>query len=104
MDARYEEIQSLLGVNRLLVRFNAVPSSPILVARMKEALSSSETSVFQEQHGVISQKTLFFIVTAVRTSSLTRFSICPMVIYRIWLGNLEVTESPITFANSGSLP
>jgi hypothetical protein len=45
------------------------PSSPILVTLMKEALSSSETSFLKEPHGVISQKTPFFIVTAVKTSS-----------------------------------
>jgi hypothetical protein len=39
---------------------------------MKEALSSSETRFLQEPHGVISQKTTFFIVTAVKTSNLTR--------------------------------
>jgi hypothetical protein len=32
-------------MRRLLVTASVVPSSPILVARMKEALSSSETSV-----------------------------------------------------------
>jgi hypothetical protein len=37
----------------------------------KEALSSSERRFFQEPHGVTSQKTLFFIVTAVKTSNLT---------------------------------
>jgi hypothetical protein len=36
---------SLRSVRRLLVTAGAVPSSPILVALMKEALSSSETSV-----------------------------------------------------------
>jgi hypothetical protein len=34
-----------IGVRRLLGTANVVPSSPILVALMKEALSSSETSV-----------------------------------------------------------
>jgi hypothetical protein len=34
-----------LGVRRLLVMANVVPSSPILVALMMEALSSSEKSV-----------------------------------------------------------
>jgi hypothetical protein len=34
------------SVNRLLFTANVVPSSPILVTLMKEALSSSETSVF----------------------------------------------------------
>jgi hypothetical protein len=33
------------GVRRLLVTASVVPSSPILVTLMKEALSSSETSV-----------------------------------------------------------
>jgi hypothetical protein len=55
---------------RLLVTAN-VPSSLILVTLMMEALSSSETSVLQEPHGVTSQKTPFFIVTAVKTSNLT---------------------------------
>jgi hypothetical protein len=35
----------LRSVRRLLVTTNVVPSSPILVTLMKEALSSSETSV-----------------------------------------------------------
>jgi hypothetical protein len=38
---------------------------------MKESLRSSETSFLQEPHGVTSQKTPFFIVTAVKTSKLT---------------------------------
>jgi hypothetical protein len=36
-----------------------------------EALSSFETSVLKEPRGVTSQKTAFFIVTAVKTSNLT---------------------------------
>jgi hypothetical protein len=47
-DSRCEEIQSdfvfLRSVRRLLVTANVVPSSPILVTLMKEALRSSETS------------------------------------------------------------
>jgi hypothetical protein len=35
----------LRSVRRLLVRASVVPTSPILVTLMKEALSSSETSV-----------------------------------------------------------
>jgi hypothetical protein len=35
----------LRSLRRLLVTVNVVPSSPILVTMMKEALSSSETSV-----------------------------------------------------------
>jgi hypothetical protein len=49
----------LHSVCRLLVTAGIVPSSPILVILMEEALRSSETSV-QEPHGVTSQKTPFF--------------------------------------------
>jgi hypothetical protein len=51
----------LRSVRRLLVTASVVPSSPILVTLMKEALSSSETLFLQEPHGVTSQKTPFFI-------------------------------------------
>jgi hypothetical protein len=61
-------------MRRLLVTASVVPSSPILVILMREALSSSETSALQEPHGVTSQKTPFFIVTAVKTSNLTRLT------------------------------
>jgi hypothetical protein len=40
-----EEISEHRSVRRLLVTANVVPSSPILVTMMMEALSSSETSV-----------------------------------------------------------
>jgi hypothetical protein len=60
------------SVRRLLVTDNVVPSPPFIVTLMKEELSSSRTSVvLQEPHGVTSQKTAFFIVTAVKTSNLT---------------------------------
>jgi hypothetical protein len=36
----------LRSVHRLLVTASVVPSSPILITLMKEALSSCETSVF----------------------------------------------------------
>jgi hypothetical protein len=38
---------------------------------MKEALSSSRRRFLQEPHGITSEKTPFFIVTAVKTSNLT---------------------------------
>jgi hypothetical protein len=57
------------SVRRLLIRANVVPSSPILVTVMNEALSSFETSVLTRVK--TSQKTLSFIVTAVKTSNLT---------------------------------
>jgi hypothetical protein len=63
MYARYER--------RLLVTASVVPSSPILVTLMMEALSSSEISVLKEPHGVRCPKTPFFIVTAAKTSNLT---------------------------------
>jgi hypothetical protein len=51
------------SVRRLLVTASAVFSS-IVVTLMKEALSYSETSVLQESHGVTSQKTPFFMLSA----------------------------------------
>jgi hypothetical protein len=42
---RFGGTQRLRSVRRLLVTASVVPSSPILVTLMKEALSSSETSV-----------------------------------------------------------
>jgi hypothetical protein len=47
----------LRSVSRLLVTANFVPISPNLVTLMMEALSSSETFVLTEPHGVTSQKT-----------------------------------------------
>jgi hypothetical protein len=46
--------------------YGYVPSSPILVTMMIEALSSSEAQFLQEPRGVTSQKTQFFIVIAVK--------------------------------------
>jgi hypothetical protein len=40
----YPELKFARSVRRLLVTASVVPSSPILVSLMKEALSSSETS------------------------------------------------------------
>jgi hypothetical protein len=40
----------LRSVRRLLVTTSVVPSSPIIVTLMKEALSSSETSVLTKNH------------------------------------------------------
>jgi hypothetical protein len=41
---------------------------------MMEAISSSGTAVLKESHGTPSQKTAFFIVTAVETSILHGFN------------------------------
>jgi hypothetical protein len=53
----------LRSMCRLLVTASVVPSSSILVPPKRRFL--------QEPHGVTSQKTPFFIVTAVKTSNLT---------------------------------
>jgi hypothetical protein len=45
--------------------------SSILVTLLIEAVGSSETSVLTRATGVKTQKTAFFIVTAVKTSNLT---------------------------------
>jgi hypothetical protein len=42
---------------------------------MKEAPGSSKIRFLQEPHGVTTQKTPFFIVTAVKTSTLTFFRV-----------------------------
>jgi hypothetical protein len=61
----------LRSMRRLLVTVSVVPSSPILVTLIKETLSSSETSVLQQPHGVTSQKTPFYILL-----SLVYFKCC----------------------------
>jgi hypothetical protein len=55
-------------VRLLVVRASVVPSSQILVTLMKEALSSSETSVLTRAPGVTFQKTLFVINPEVTSS------------------------------------
>jgi hypothetical protein len=53
----------LRSVRRLLVTANIVPSSPILVTQMMEALISSETSVLTRATRCTSRKTQFLRVT-----------------------------------------
>jgi hypothetical protein len=70
-DVSEELSASFIRVTRIgelgtLTVTSIVPSSPILVTLMNEALRS-----LQEPHGVTSQKTPLFIVTAVKTSNLT---------------------------------
>jgi hypothetical protein len=78
-DVSEERIASIIRVTRigklgitLAVASHVVPSASILVTLMMVTIHSSETSVLQEPYGATSQKTAFFIVTAVRTSSLTQ--------------------------------
>jgi hypothetical protein len=59
-------------VRLLLVSAKVVRSSLILVTLMMAALRSSERRILQEPHGVTAHKTAFFIVTAVKTSNLTK--------------------------------
>jgi hypothetical protein len=56
----------LCSVRRLLVAASVVPSSPILVTRMNEALGSSETSLLQEPHGNIPEDTILQFVCSSR--------------------------------------
>jgi hypothetical protein len=67
-----EESVFLRSVRRLLVTACVVPSSPIFVTLMKKAPGPPKRRFLQEPHGVTTQKTQFFIVTAVKTSNLTQ--------------------------------
>jgi hypothetical protein len=60
------------SIIRVVVAANFVLSSPILVALMMKALSSSKHWFLQEPHCVTSLKMPFFIVTAVKTSNVTQ--------------------------------
>jgi hypothetical protein len=60
---------------RILVTANVVPSSPILVTLIMEAIFTSETSFIPESYGVTSQKTAVFIVIAIKISNLTRLEV-----------------------------
>jgi hypothetical protein len=68
-----EHIASIIRATRFgkPVTANVVRSSAVLVTLMMDAIRSSDTSVLKQSHGVASQKTAFFIVTAVKISNLT---------------------------------
>jgi hypothetical protein len=84
------EMVFLRSVRLLLVTANIVHSSPILVPLMMEA-NTSKRQFLQEPHGVTSQKTVFFIVTAVKTSNL-KLKIVYLVGFEVF------TTVPITSA------
>jgi hypothetical protein len=52
-------------VLRLLVTVNVLSSSPIIPTLTMKAISPSETSVVQESHDIIYQKTVFLIYNSV---------------------------------------
>jgi hypothetical protein len=78
--------QLACSVHRLLVTANVVPSSLILFHR-------DDREAMQEPHGVTSQKTPFFIATAVKTSNLTYIHV-----------SLKRTESPNLLDQKVELP
>jgi hypothetical protein len=57
LSASFIRVTRIGELGTTLAVTSVVPSSLILVTLMKEVLSSSETSVIQEPHGVTSQKT-----------------------------------------------
>jgi hypothetical protein len=89
---------------RKLVTANVVPSTQFFVTLMMEALSSSETSDLTRATGVTSQKTAFFMLTAVKTSYLTmsRRDCKPKWLrpnVRPWYGILPQCVSVIVLSN-----
>jgi hypothetical protein len=59
-----------------IIRLRIIGQLGTLVTLMMEALSSPKRRFLQEPHGLIPQKTPFFIVTAVKTSNLTYDRYC----------------------------
>jgi hypothetical protein len=75
-DGKNQELQLKLlfsgSVLQLVVTANFVPSSLILFILMLEPILPPKRRLLQESGGVTSQNTAFFIVTALKTSNLTR--------------------------------
>jgi hypothetical protein len=88
----------LCSVLRLLVTANVVPNSPILALWRWRLYVPPKRQFLQEQLCVTSQKTAFFVVTAVKTSNLT----CKYFIYSdfftyTWVSCLLIHTNLITF-------
>jgi hypothetical protein len=67
-----KKYQFLCSVLRFLVTANVSHSLPIPVTLMMEAKTPPKSRFLQELYGVTSQKTAFFVVTVVKTSTLTQ--------------------------------
>jgi hypothetical protein len=65
------DVSEELGAFFIRVTRIGVLGTTLAVTSNGRTLNSSETRFLQEPHGVTSQKTAFFIVTAVKTSNLT---------------------------------
>jgi hypothetical protein len=70
-DVSEELSASIISVSRLLVTANVVPSSPILVTLVMDALSSSEKSLLTRATRRNLLEDAIFVVIAVRASNLT---------------------------------
>jgi hypothetical protein len=91
------------SVRRLLVNANVVPSSPIHVPLMMGRRIPPNRQLLQEPLSVTFQKTVFFIVTAVKTWS---YILMPSTHLRLRLpsGLFPTGFLPITYTLSSSLP
>jgi hypothetical protein len=73
-----------------------VPLADFSTLKM-EAICSSETSVHTNLHGATSQKTVYFTVTAVKTSNLTRIYNLRLLLYRWYKNRIKHSKIAIRF-------